>query len=40
MNENQIGTITTIAAHGERARRIRDMGLVPGARITLKDRVR
>lgn len=36
MNENQIGTITTIAAHGERARRIRDMGLVPGARITLK----
>ncbi len=38
MNENQTGTITTINAHGELARRIRDMGLVPGARITLKGR--
>jgi ferrous iron transport protein A len=38
MNENQAGTITTITARGELARRIRDMGLVPGARVTLKGR--
>lgn len=38
MNENQTGTITTITAIGELARRIRDMGLIPGARITIKGR--
>jgi ferrous iron transport protein A len=38
MNENQTGTIATITAQGELARRIRDMGLVPGAKITIKGR--
>jgi ferrous iron transport protein A len=38
MNENQTGTIKTITAQGELARRIRDMGLVPGATITIKGR--
>ena len=38
MNENQTGTIATITAQGELARRIRDMGLVPGANITIRGR--
>jgi ferrous iron transport protein A len=38
MRENQTGTIATISAQGELARRIRDMGLVPGAEITIKGR--
>jgi ferrous iron transport protein A len=38
MRENQTGTIATITAQGELARRIRDMGLVPGAEITIKGR--
>jgi ferrous iron transport protein A len=38
MIENQTGTIATITAHGELARRIRDMGLVPGAKITIRGR--
>ena len=35
---NESGTITTITASGELDRRIRDMGLVPGAQITVVGR--
>lgn len=38
MGKNQTGTITSITAQGELARRIRDMGLIPGATITIKGR--
>lgn len=38
MRENQTGTIAAITAQGELARRIRDMGLVPGAKITVRGR--
>jgi ferrous iron transport protein A len=38
MLKNQSGTISAIRANGELGRRIRDMGLVPGASITIKGR--
>ena len=38
MKPKQSGTITAISAEGELGRRIRDMGLVPGTRITLQGR--
>ncbi len=38
MNENQSGRIASVTAQGEMGRRIRDMGLVPGARITIRGR--
>jgi ferrous iron transport protein A len=38
MKPKQSGTIAAIAAEGELGRRIRDMGLVPGTRITIQGR--
>ena len=38
MKPKQSGTITSITAEGELGRRIRDMGLVPGTRITVQGR--
>ena len=38
MKKNQSGIISAIRATGELGRRIRDMGLVPGAPITVKGR--
>jgi len=38
MKDNQSGTIAGIKANGELGRRIRDMGLVPGAEITIQGR--
>lgn len=38
MEINQAGTISAIKATGELGRRIRDMGLVPGASIRILDR--
>jgi len=38
MKVNQSGLIAAIAAKGEMGRRIRDMGLVPGARLTVVRR--
>lgn len=38
MKEKQTGTIAAIKANGELGRRIRDMGLVPGTRITIHGR--
>ena len=38
MQDNQEGTITAIKAAGELGRRIRDMGLVPGAEIRIRGR--
>lgn len=38
MHENQRGIIKTIGATGELGRRIRDMGLIPGAEITVIGR--
>lgn len=38
MKPKQSGTITAISAEGELGRRIRDMGLVPGTRITIQGR--
>jgi ferrous iron transport protein A len=38
MKASQTGTIAAVSAHGELGRRIRDMGLVPGTRITLRGR--
>lgn len=35
---NQSGTIKSVKADGELGRRIREMGLVPGAEITIKQR--
>jgi len=35
---NQSGTITTVKVSGELGRRIREMGLVPGTEITIKQR--
>ena len=35
---NQTGTITTVRVGGELGRRIREMGLVPGTEITVKQR--
>jgi ferrous iron transport protein A len=38
MKARQTGTIAAVSAQGELGRRIRDMGLVPGTRITLRGR--
>jgi ferrous iron transport protein A len=38
MQVNQSGHIASIKANGELGRRIRDMGLVNGARITIQGR--
>ena len=38
MKDNQTGTIKSIRAQGEMGRRIRDMGLVPGAKIKIQGR--
>jgi ferrous iron transport protein A len=38
MKRKQAGTITAINADGELGRRIRDMGLVPGAEIVIQGR--
>lgn len=38
MSINQSGTISAVRADGELGRRIREMGLVPGSKITIKQR--
>ena len=38
MQKDQSGTITAVKVGGELGRRIRDMGLVPGTRITIMGR--
>jgi ferrous iron transport protein A len=38
MKKRQNGTIIAVKANGELGRRIRDMGLVPGAEITIQGR--
>lgn len=38
MKKNQSGVITKVTAAKEIGRRIRDMGLVPGAKITIGNR--
>lgn len=38
MKKNQSGTITAVKVAGELGRRIREMGLVPGTRITIQGR--
>lgn len=38
MQPKQSGTITAISANGELGRRLRDMGLVPGTRVTIQGR--
>ncbi len=38
MSDNQTGTIISIKVGGEMGRRIRDMGLVPGAEIKVQGR--
>ena len=38
MTINQSGTITAVKVGGELGRRIREMGLVPGTEITIKQR--
>lgn len=38
MAANQSGTITAVRANGEMGRRIRDMGLVPGTKVTVRGR--
>jgi ferrous iron transport protein A len=38
MKKNQSGTISSIKARGEMGQRIREMGLVPGTRITIQGR--
>jgi len=38
MKKGQSGTICAIKVGGELGRRIRDMGLVPGTRITIQGR--
>lgn len=38
METKQSGTIAAISAQGELGRRIRDMGLVPGTRVTVQGR--
>ncbi len=38
MAVNQSGTITAVRVGGELGRRIREMGLVPGTEITVKQR--
>ena len=38
MSINQSGTIVSVKVAGELGRRIREMGLVPGTEITIKQR--
>ena len=38
MKRDQTGTISTISADGELGRRIRDMGMIPGAKIKMRGR--
>jgi ferrous iron transport protein A len=38
MSLNQSGTIVAVKVSGELGRRIREMGLVPGTEITIKQR--
>ena len=38
MEQRQAGTITAVRAAGELGRRIRDMGLVPGTRVSIQGR--
>jgi ferrous iron transport protein A len=38
MSINQRGVITSVKVSGELGRRIREMGLVPGTEITIKQR--
>lgn len=38
MRKKQSGRVVAITANGELGRRIRDMGLVPGTRITIQGR--
>jgi len=38
MKKNQVGSIVQVKAEGELGRRIRDMGLVPGAEIKIQGR--
>jgi ferrous iron transport protein A len=38
MVENQCGTITSVRARGEMGRRIRDMGLIPGAEVKIQGK--
>ncbi|THB78112.1 MAG: ferrous iron transport protein A [Desulfobulbaceae bacterium] len=38
MKKNQTGTITSVKSSGVLGRRIREMGLVPGAEITIQGR--
>jgi len=38
MKRNQTGTISAITANGELGRRIRDMGVIPGAQIKIQGR--
>lgn len=38
MKKNQSGIISSVKAPGELGRRIREMGLVPGAEITIQGR--
>ncbi len=38
MKENQSGVISAVKANGEMGRRIRDMGLIPGAQVKIHGR--
>ena len=38
MKENQSGIISAVKANGEMGRRIRDMGLIPGARVKIQGK--
>jgi ferrous iron transport protein A len=38
LKKDQSGTITAVKVGGELGRRIREMGLVPGTRITIQGR--
>ena len=38
MLPNQSGTITAVRANGEMGRRIRDMGLIPGATVKIQGK--
>ncbi|MEJ2690756.1 MAG: FeoA family protein [Deltaproteobacteria bacterium] len=38
MEKNQTGTIVAVKVGGELGRRLREMGLVPGATITIQGR--
>ena len=38
MSKNQSGTIKAVRANGEMGRRIRDMGLIPGAEVKIQGK--